>query len=152
MDSATIASLVNYQYQTAFQAGGQAAGVAQALGSAQSLAAQASSFLPAASGPAALLELSPQALQASATYALASQTGQGTADVLSLLQQATASSSSTVGGLLPNSGSSPLDPGTQVAIASYQLLQAQQSGQDNYYVRSLINGTNGSTALLNTLI
>lgn len=151
MDVNAAAALASLQYQSAAQAGGQNTALAQALGSATSSAAQATAFLPPPSGPAAILELSPQAQQASATYQLASFTGQGPVDVQALVQQASSVSANAQAALLP-SGSPVLDPSLSEAFASYQLIQAQQTGQDATFVRSLIHGTQGPAALLNTLI
>jgi hypothetical protein len=150
MDLLTAASLASYQYQQATQAGGPAAGVAQALGSAQTRAAQTAALLPSTSGPAALLELSPQALQASANDTLAVKAGQGQADVQALLQQATASSGSATAALVGN-GDGFSDPTTASLLASYQYLQAQQAGSANTYRQGLVSGGSGPATLLNTL-
>ncbi len=152
MDPLTVAAVTRYQYQQTLQSGGAAAAIIQALGGAQSLADLEASLLPAASGPADLLDLSPQALETSTRYRAATEAGLGNADVQALLQQATAANNGATTGLLPSAGGSALlGIAANAALAGYQYLQAQQAGLTNAYIDGLAESGGTGAVLLNLL-
>ena len=150
MDPLTAAALARYQYQLAFQAGGQGAAVQQALAGSQGFAAQVAALLPTGSGPAALVDLSAQALLDSASFTLAAGAGQGAGALQALVQQAGQGATASTTSLLPLGGFQ--DPATAAAMEAYAYQTAQRAGQGNAFIASLVYGIDGSPSILNTLV
>ncbi len=138
MDLSLAASLASYQYSQATQAGGQTAGLAQALSTAQSLASQTASLLPSSSGPAALLDLSPQAIELSALASAGGLTS-SSSSVQALVQQAQSASDSATAALVGSPSNGFSDPTTSALLTSYQYLQAQQAGTSSSFLLGLEN-------------